>query len=164
LRGFRGLPHRLELVGTLEGREFFNDSMATTPESAAAALETFSDRCWLLAGGYDKGIDMSSLAIAIARHARGAAFYGAIGPRLHAQLAAMDADCPVALFESLEAAFPWCWRQSQWGDCVVLSPACASYDQFVDYRARGERFRSLVRALGAAPVPRDDRLRNATSC
>jgi UDP-N-acetylmuramoylalanine--D-glutamate ligase len=163
LQGFRGLPHRLELVGTLAGREFYNDSMATTPESAMAALATFSGRCWLLVGGYDKGIDMAALVAAIARRARGVACYGASGPRLHAQLTDLDAERPTALFDSLDAAFAWCWSGSQCDECIVLSPACASFDQFLDYRARGERFRSLVRALGAPPIARNDQLPPATS-
>ena len=156
LQGFSGLTHRLELVASIEGRAFYNDSMATTPESAVAALETFSGRCWLLAGGYDKGCDMAPLADAIARHARGAAFFGAAGPRLHAIASACAADFPSAadflseLVETLDAALAWCWRHSRPGDCITLSPACASYDQFVDYRARGERFRTLVSALEGA--------------
>jgi UDP-N-acetylmuramoylalanine--D-glutamate ligase len=75
LKSFAGLPHRLEALGMVEGREFYNDSMATTPESAAAAVATFSGRVWLLAGGHDKGGDMARLGAAIARHARGAHFW-----------------------------------------------------------------------------------------
>ena len=112
LRHYKGLPHRLELVGNVDGREFYNDSMATTPESAIAALLTFSGRCWLLVGGYDKGIDMSSLLAALPRHACGVAFYGAIGPRLHAQWYAGQSVCRVTLSESLDDALDWCWRHS----------------------------------------------------
>ncbi len=162
LRQFSGLPHRLELVGATAGREFYNDSMATTPESAAAALETFTGRAWLLAGGYDKGVDYAPLVTAIGQHARGAALYGATGPRLFEQLRAAGARCPLALFETLDAATGWCWEQSRAGDCIVLSPASASYDQFVDYRERGARFTALAQSLGAS-LPEHDEARDRAS-
>ncbi len=109
-------------MGTLEGREFVNDSMATTPESTVAALATFAEHCWLLAGGYDKGCEMGALASAIARDARGAAFFGAAGPGLHALTCASGAKCPTRLTGTLDAALDWCWRQSEPGDVIVLSP------------------------------------------
>ncbi|MBI2826676.1 MAG: UDP-N-acetylmuramoyl-L-alanine--D-glutamate ligase [Planctomycetia bacterium] len=148
LRGFAGLPHRLEPAGAVAGREFFNDSMATTPESTAAAVRAFAGRCWLLAGGYDKGLDMSPLLAALPL-VHGAAFYGASGPRLHALATRAQAGCPLELFDALDEALEWCWRQSRAGEAIILSPASASYDQFVDYGQRGERFKSLVRALAA---------------
>jgi UDP-N-acetylmuramoylalanine--D-glutamate ligase len=147
LREFVGLEHRLELVGSIAGRDFYNDSMATTPESTAAALSTFTGRAWLLAGGYDKRVDMGTLTKAAGEHARGVAFYGAIGPRLHAETAALTPGQPVTLHDTLDAAFAWCLEQSRAGDCILLSPGCASYDQFADYRARGARFRALVNAI-----------------
>jgi UDP-N-acetylmuramoylalanine--D-glutamate ligase len=147
LREYVGLEHRLELVGSIAGRDFYNDSMATTPESTAAALAAFSGRAWLLAGGYDKRVDMAALVKATCELARGAAFYGAIGPRLHAETAAQIPGKRTALYETLDSAFAWCFEQSHAGDCILLSPGCASYDQFADYRARGARFRSLVSAL-----------------
>lgn len=155
LREFAGLEHRLELVGSIAGRDFYNDSMSTTPESTAAALVTFSGRAWLLAGGYDKHVDMAPLVDAAVEHAQGAALYGAIGPRLHAQITAKSSLRPVYLAETLAAAFAWCWRQSRAGDCLILSPGCASYDQFADYRERGAHFRALVGDQAAAPAPRD---------
>jgi UDP-N-acetylmuramoylalanine--D-glutamate ligase len=165
LRHFSGLPDRLELVATVVGRDFYNDSSATTPESTIAALATFAGRAWLLAGGYDKGINLAPLSAAIAFHARGAAFFGATGPRLHALArAAGGADTALALAESLEAAFACCLHRSRPGDAIVLSPACAGYDQFVDYRARGERFRTLVRALDASPMSCNVDARDAHVC
>ncbi len=144
LREFRGLPHRLELVATLCGREFYNDSMSTTPESTAAALATFSQRCWLLVGGYDKGVDMTSLLVALGENACGVAFYGHIGPRLYEHASTLGLRCPLSLHAALDAAFHWSESRARGGECVILSPGCASYDQFADYRARGARFRALV--------------------
>jgi UDP-N-acetylmuramoylalanine--D-glutamate ligase len=152
---YAGLPHRLELVAMVTGREFYNDSMATTPESTIAAMTTFSGRCWLLVGGYDKGIDMSALLSALPRHACGVAFYGASGPRLHEQWITMSGStCPSGRCETLDAALDWCWQRAQSGEAIILSPACASYDQFVDYRARGERFRALVRTMESRTASR----------
>jgi UDP-N-acetylmuramoylalanine--D-glutamate ligase len=138
----------LELVGEIGGVRFFNDSMATTPESVIAALNTF-DRCWLLCGGYDKGIEMALLATAIARRARGAAFYGAIGPRLLRLAQQAGPRCHLMGAERLDEALAWCVSQATEGDVIALSPGCASYDQYVDYRERGEHFKALVSALAA---------------
>jgi len=151
LRQFTGLSHRLEPVATIGGVRFFNDSMATTPESVQAALETF-DRCWMLCGGYDKGIDMSPLAAAIATRARGAAFFGAIGPRLLHLTQEASRRGALHGAERLDEAFAWCVALAKEGDVIALSPGCASYDQYTDYRERGEHFRSLVRALATRPL------------
>lgn len=161
LREFHGLPHRLELVDRVADREFYNDSMATTPESSAAALATFSARCWLLAGGYDKGVDMRPLLAALGDHACGVAFYGAVGPRLYQQARAAAPQCPPSLHETLDGAFAWSESRARGGECVVLSPGCASYDQFVDYRARGARFRALVAGLRNARQTTQAALRDA---
>jgi UDP-N-acetylmuramoylalanine--D-glutamate ligase len=145
LRSFRGLPHRLELVSEIAGRKFYNDSMATTPESVIAALDALDGPTWLLAGGHDKGADFAALGEALGRKARGAAFYGAARDVLRA---AMDRDAPqCTTTETLAEALDWCWRRSQPGDHIVLSPACASYDQFVDFADRGEIFARYVRRL-----------------
>lgn len=148
LRRFSGLPHRLEFIATVGGMRFFNDSMATTPESVQAALDSF-DRCWLLCGGYDKGIDMRPLVTSIAERAKGAAFYGAIGPRLLDLARQTGGRCALNGAEGLDDAFAWCVAHAAAGDVIALSPGCASYDQYVDYRERGARFRLLVRALEA---------------
>ncbi|HEY4312034.1 MAG TPA: UDP-N-acetylmuramoyl-L-alanine--D-glutamate ligase [Pirellulales bacterium] len=154
LREFAGLEHRLEPVGSLAGRDFYNDSMATTPESTAAALVTFAGRALLMAGGYDKQIDMAPLVTAAAEHACGVALYGAIGHRLHALCGAKLPSDRLYLGQTMADAFAWCWQRSQPDHAIILSPGCASYDQFADYRARGEHFRSLVRALDASQAPR----------
>lgn len=149
LRGlaeFRGLPHRLEFVGEVQGRRFYNDSKATTPEAARAALATFGN-VWLLAGGVDKGSDYSGFARAVANQTRGAAFFGAARDALHAMVTRASPLGEMNCVETMREAFQWCWRQSQAGDAILLSPACASLDQFVDYQHRGESFKQLVRAL-----------------
>ena len=147
LEGFTGLPHRLELVAEIDGRRFYNDSMATTPESVMAAIDTFRDGAWFLLGGHDKGFDYSPLAAKLARRARGVACYGAARDKIAALVDRFSAPrCACAAFVTLHESFEWCCARSRAGEAIVLSPACASYDQFRDYRHRGETFAALARA------------------
>jgi UDP-N-acetylmuramoylalanine--D-glutamate ligase len=152
LTNFRGLPQRLEPITFngqtgLKGRRFYNDSSATTPESTVAALETLEGRVWLLAGGSDKGIEFGPLTEAIVRCAAGAAFFGDVRRRLLAGVLEREPDFLAAAFSTLEESLAWCWVQSQPGDVIALSPACASKDQFQNYRQRGEHFVRCVERL-----------------
>ncbi len=147
LQSFRGLPQRLERIATVEGRMFYNDSTATTPESTIAALESLDSPVWLLAGGKNKGFDFRPLAAEIAGRARGAAFFGTVRSELLARVAAADPDFCCAAVETMDEAFEWCRSRMRPGDSLVLSPGCASTDQFRNFRHRGERFAELVRRL-----------------
>jgi len=147
LRSFAGLPQRLELFAMVGGRRFYNDSSATTPESTLAALLAVPGPTWLLAGGSDKGADFRMLLEAIARRAAGVALYGAVGPRLHAELAALDPPIPMQPTATLAEALTWAWEHSAAGTAIVLSPGCASHDQFLNFRQRGEVFVELVRQI-----------------
>jgi UDP-N-acetylmuramoylalanine--D-glutamate ligase len=147
LAEFTGLPHRLQSVAEIAGRLFINDSKATTPEAAIAALESMDRPTWILLGGSDKQVDLSPLAAAAGRRARGAAVYGAVGDTLDQLLAAHAPRLTRYRAESLDEAFDWCWRQSRPGDAILLSPACASLDQFRDYIDRGTAFVRLVEEL-----------------
>jgi UDP-N-acetylmuramoylalanine--D-glutamate ligase len=149
LQSFGGLPHRLEFVAEVAGRRFYNDSKATTPEAARVALEAFEAPIVLLAGGYDKQVDLGPLVEAIRRGTKAVALLGQTAPALRNQLAAGTAGRTIAasVCARFEEAFEWAWRNSAPGDVVLLSPGCASYDWFRDYAARGERFVQLVREL-----------------
>ena len=144
LAEFTGLPQRLELFARVEGRRFYNDSAATTPESTIAALESLPGPIWLLAGGSDKGADFQPLTATIARRAAGVAFYGAVAPRLAQLLAARAPALGMHATQTLEEALAWCWARSAPGDAVVLSPACASHDQFTNFQHRGQHFVRIV--------------------
>ena len=153
IANFAGLEHRLELVGSIAGRDFYNDSMATTPESTAAALATFSGRAWLLAGGYDKGVDMAPLVDAAAEHAR-----------RRPCMVRLARVCTRKSRRNHRLDLPFSARRwpprltgvggTRAGDCLILSPGCASYDQFADYRG-AVRTSALVGALAAAPASRN---------
>ncbi len=147
LEQFSPLPQRLERFAVVEGRVFLNDSTATTPESTIAALRSMDRPVWLIAGGKNKGFDFSRLASEIAQTARGAAFFGAAGDELYLRTTAKRADLPCIRVVTMEDALRWCWAQSQPGDAILLSPACASTDQFRNFRQRGECFVELVEKL-----------------
>jgi UDP-N-acetylmuramoylalanine--D-glutamate ligase len=147
LESFGGLPQRLEWFGVVDGRRFYNDSTATTPESTIAALRAMEEPIWLLAGGRSKGFDFAPLCAAAARHARGAAFFGSCAEQLRGRVAAAAPAFPCAAVETLVEALAWCWERSRPGEAILLSPACASTDQFLNFRQRGEKFVELVSAL-----------------
>jgi len=152
LARFTGLPHRLQPVGEAGGRTFYNDSKATTPEATIAALRAMDRPVWLLAGGYDKRVPLEGLAQAIVERCRGAAFFGAIGERLHQLVRQCDSGLDQSPAATLDDALDWCWARSTPGEAILLSPACASFDQFADYAARGEHFAHLVRQLEPAVI------------
>lgn len=149
IRTFRGLPHRLEFVAEIAGRRFFNDSLATTPESAICALRAFSGRVLLLAGGYDKQVDLSGFAHEAAQRCPVIAWMGQTGAVLHAAATEWASQNGKSINEwtitrSLVEAFDWTWSRSQPGDVILLSPACASFDWFQNFADRGDQFRKLV--------------------
>lgn len=149
---FSGLPHRLQLVGEYGGVRFFNDSKSTTPESTMIALHAFvPDRgspeeslghVHLIAGGSDKGADLAPIAAA-SRSLAGLYAIGRTGEELAGKLP-HDPERTVAC-GTLERAIRAVAARTRPGDIVLLSPGCASYDQFTNYEARGERFVALVR-------------------
>lgn len=147
LREFCGLPHRLERVAEIAGRTFYNDSLATTPESAIVALRSFEQPIWLLAGGSDKGADFTEFAREVAARARGAICYGQTGPRLAALVRALAPCGTIAEAATLNDALHRAWELSSPGDVILLSPACASFDQFTNFAGRGDAFRRLVGSL-----------------
>lgn len=147
LADFQGLEHRLQWIGELAGRRFYNDSKSTTPDATLAALMALAGPVWLLAGGYAKGASFDELARAVVGRTRGASLFGASRETIQACIRAQRADFDVNSSEQLADALAWCWARSQPGDSILLSPACASYDQFRDFEARGQTFCHLVEAL-----------------
>ncbi len=143
MRSFPGLPHRLERVAEKNGVLFVNDSKATNADAAEKALLTY-DRIRWIAGGVPKAGGIASLASLFPRIAR-AYLIGEAAPAFAAALA----DTPHALCASLEAAVALAAAEAQPGEVVLLSPACASFDQFRDYEHRGDAFREAARRAAA---------------
>ena len=154
LQTFRGLPHRLEFVGEVAGRRFYNDSLATTPESAICALRAFPGRLLLLAGGYDKKVDLTAFAQEAASRCTAVAWMGQTAPQLESVAAQVSGPALAVhsasrrITHTLQEAFDWIWAQSNPGDTILLSPACASFDWFLNFADRGDQFRRLVEILG----------------
>jgi UDP-N-acetylmuramoylalanine--D-glutamate ligase len=152
LASFRGLPHRMERVADLNGVMFINDSKATNPASAAPALGAFPPAGhprihWIL-GGLPKGDNLDECKPYFGNVAA-AYVIGDAGP-LFAELLAPYV--PVTRSEMMCEAIRQAMEAAQPGDVVLLSPACASFDQFRDYEARGDAFRQIVQAL-STPEP-----------
>jgi len=168
---FKALPHRLELVETINGVSWYNDSKATTPEGTITALDAFDRPMIIIAGGYDKDIPFDELGEKIAEKAKAAILIGTTAPKIaqaitNANLslrgvaateqgevdgpstslysvAATQSDIVSSLVEAVTLAN----RLVESGDVVLLSPACASYDMFENYEQRGLEFIKLVRSL-----------------
>ena len=147
LRAFTGLPHRLEWIASKGGVTYYNDSKATTPFSTQCALQAFEQPVLLLAGGYDKGTPFNDLAHATQARVRIALLYGNTAGKLAQALQRVPTPPEVILFPNLDGALHRAAGLARPGDVVLLSPACASYDQFPHYEARGDHFRALVEEL-----------------
>jgi len=145
LTRYRALPHRLEHVRTVAGIEFFNDSKATNPESAACALKSFvAGRVHLILGGKEKGADWTELIALIGERARRVLLVGDASEFLAQRLRGV---VPLVACETIPRAVRTGFRGARAGDVVLLSPGCASFDQYRNFEDRGEDFRQVVRAL-----------------
>ena len=142
LRSFAGVPHRLELVRELNGVRYVNDSKATNVAAALRALAAYEvEPVHLILGGSRKGEDFTPLAAAIGPNVRSIHVIGETADELAAAIPRAQRDGDLATALTAVDARP--------GDVVLLSPACASYDQFSDFEERGEEFRRLVQNLSA---------------
>ena len=156
LRSYPGLPHRQQRVGTIGGVAFVNDSKATNADAAARALGCYDRLVWI-AGGIAKEGGIESLAPLFPRIAR-ALLIGRDAPALAATLAAHGV--PHEIAGTLDAAVPAAFAAAARRRCapvVLLSPACASFDQFTGFDARGDRFAALVARARRARGPPDGR-------
>jgi UDP-N-acetylmuramoylalanine--D-glutamate ligase len=147
LGDFRGLPHRSERVAERAGVTWIDDSKATNPGAALRALDSFRAPLVWLAGGRNKGLDFAPLAEAARGRVRAALLFGEAAGELERALAGAVA---TERFPTLEQAVARAAILARPGDVVLLSPACASFDQFRSYAHRGERFRAAVLGLADA--------------
>jgi UDP-N-acetylmuramoylalanine--D-glutamate ligase len=148
LPAFKALPHRLEYVADINGVRWYNDSIATTPESTMVALDAFTDPVVLIAGGYDKGLPFDALGRKITETAKAVVLLGHTAQAMAGQINRfLKTPLPVCLVSSLEEAVEKACCLTESGDVVVLSPACASYDMFDNFQERGRMFVEAVKAL-----------------
>jgi UDP-N-acetylmuramoylalanine--D-glutamate ligase len=144
---FKSLPHRLEYCATAGGVEFYNDSIATTPESAEVGLDSFTQPIILIAGGYDKGVDLSSFARKAAGRVKALVAIGKTGDAIAAAAKAENAALAILRPATFSEAIMAAYAAAAPGDVVLMSPACASYDMFNNFQERGDIFRRTAIAL-----------------
>ncbi len=156
LPGFKALPHRLELVDQINGVSWYNDSKATTPQGAIAALEAFDQPIIIIAGGYDKNLPFDEFGRKIAEKARAVILIGQTATKIADAITNAKnkrgtsderREMGIETADSLVEAVTLADRLAESGDIVLLSPACASYDMFENYEHRGKEFIKLVRAI-----------------
>ena len=144
LERFRGVEHRMESLGRVRGVSFVNDSKATNVDSTVRALESVGKGVWLILGGQDKGAPYAPLAALVRGKVKGILLIGEAAGRIRSELGKA---APAVSAGTLQAAVKEAFRKAGPGDTVLLSPACASFDQFRDFEERGRRFKDLVRRL-----------------
>jgi UDP-N-acetylmuramoylalanine--D-glutamate ligase len=144
LQSFGGVAHRLELIATHDGVSYVNDSKATNVASTLMALRAYPRGVHLIAGGVGKQQDFSPLAGPVAERCRAVYLIGEDAGQIAAAL--RNTGLPLLASEDLETAVGDARRAARSGDTVLLSPACASFDQYANFEARGEHFRALVQA------------------
>lgn len=148
LAGFKALEHRIEPCGEVEGVACFNDSKATNVDATLKALTAFGEvKPIVLLGGYDKNTELDVLVDAAGKQCKAVVCYGAAGPRFSEAFS--SSALPSALEGTLEQAFDKALTFAQKGDVVVLSPACASFDEFTSFEHRGNEFKEYVRRRSA---------------
>ncbi|MHC4309447.1 MAG: UDP-N-acetylmuramoyl-L-alanine--D-glutamate ligase [Planctomycetota bacterium] len=147
---FKPLPHRLEFIAEINDISWYNDSIATTPQSAIAALEAFEQPKIIIAGGYDKNLPFDELGQKIAAGAKAAVLLGQTAPKIASAIQNFpQAGIKIQIVDSLAEAVESAAHLADPGDVVLLSPACASYDMFENFQHRGREFTKLVRALNS---------------
>lgn len=150
IRAFKGLPHRCEPVGSIDGVQYVNDSKGTNVGATLAAVEGLGrdhpGRLILLLGGQGKGADFSSLNQPVAQLCKSSWVFGQDQEQIAAALSAGGHSSTVHRVDTMEQALTGAEAEALSGDIVLLSPACASFDQFDDFQHRGNVFRSWVEA------------------
>lgn len=145
---FNGVAHRLEWVAEVDGVKYYNDSACTTPASTIVALQAFDTSVVLIAGGYDKGVPFDEMAAEIGQHARAVVLIGDTAEAIETAISKQPVTSLIIdRASSMEEAVAHSTDLAQSGDVVVLSPACASYDMFTNFEARGLRFKVAVAKL-----------------
>lgn len=151
-REFSGVPHRAELVRVLDGVRYYNDSIGTSPtRTATGTLQLYDRKIILIAGGYDKKLPFDHLADVIVEKVKTLILMGATAGKIETAVKAaagyQDGKPVLLRAGSMEEAVALAAQNACNGDIVSLSPACASFDQYPNFEARGDHFKSLVNAL-----------------
>ena len=147
---FAGVEHRIELVRTLDGVRYYNDSIASSPSRTIAGLRSFREKVILIAGGYDKHIPFDALGPEVMEHVKYLVLTGDTADKI-AEAVRTCPDYhgtpPISKYEDFDAAVMAAHSMAQPGDVVLLSPACASFDHFKNFAQRGEAFKKIIYEL-----------------
>ncbi len=142
--GFRGLPHRIEFAGEKKSVKFYDDSKGTNVDAVGRALQTFDTPVVLLLGGRDKDGNFAALQPLLQSKTKQVVLFGEARDRIELQL---GKDVPMSKVPTLKEAVLRAYGDAQPGDIVLLSPGCASFDAFANYKERGNYFKEVVRNL-----------------
>ena len=147
-REFGGVEHRIELVRTLDGVRYYNDSIASSPTRTIAGLRSFKEKVILIAGGYDKNIPFDELGPEVVERVKLLVLCGATADKIRAAVESapgyVSGKPEILTASSLQEAAELSRSRAEEGDVVTLSPACASFDQFPNFMARGKAFKAIV--------------------
>ncbi len=141
---FRGLPHRIEFSGEKRSVKFYDDSKGTNVDAVVRALQTFSTPVILLLGGRDKDGNFEALKPLLGEKTKQVILFGEARERIEPQIGKR---VPIGKEATLKAAIERAYREAESGDIVLLSPGCASFDEFANYKERGNYFKEVVRTL-----------------
>ncbi len=143
LMTFAAVLHRIEYVGKINGIRCYNDSKATNIASTEVAIHSFSEPVWLILGGKDKGGDFTTLISQLEGSTREVLLVGAASDIIETQISPA---LPTRKVETIDSAIEYCLDHGKNGDILLLSPACASFDQFENFEVRGDHFRTLIQS------------------
>ena len=146
LREFAGVAHRIEYVATVDGVDYYNDSKGTNVDASIRAVLAMQKPIVLIGGGYDKGVSFDEWTQLFPGRVKHLVLIGATAPQVRASAEKYGftaiSDC-----ETFEEAVNLCREKAEDGDCVLLSPACASWGMFDNYEQRGDLFKEQVRSF-----------------
>ena len=145
LQQFKGLSHRLELLGKIEGRYFINDSKSTNPDSTIKAIDAMTGRFHLILCGEDKGFDFVDVVIAAHKRAESIIVFGDISSIITTISTQLDPNYPLHHADTIEEAIEQLFSFSKPGDTILFSPSSSSYDQFKGFEDRGNQFCECVK-------------------
>jgi UDP-N-acetylmuramoylalanine--D-glutamate ligase len=150
IAAFEGVPHRLTFVRRVRGADWYNDSIATTPERSLASLRSFDEPLVLLAGGRDKNLDWSAFASVVRSRVDHLVLFGEAADKIAAAVGeAVPGDRLQTIDHAagLRRAVELAAQRAREGDVVLLAPGGTSFDEFTDFAERGERFQGWVNEL-----------------
>ena len=148
---FAGVEHRIEFVREFKGVKYYNDSIATSPASVIAGLNSFDKRLIVIAGGSDKMLDYNTMSHEICEHVKLLILLGETAPKIEKAVRSADNydenEIRILHADCLENAVNTARENAEYGDVVTLSPASASFDLYKDFEERGRHFKSIVNNL-----------------